>query len=78
MTNRQPAPARPERWGLRTLIFLALALVSISVGNTLKTEGIKEFHAIAFMGTWLGLFGAAVCTLRGLIDAVTWLRRRRR
>ncbi|MEP6527169.1 MAG: hypothetical protein ABJA86_08390 [Nocardioidaceae bacterium] len=78
MTDLQPTPPVHERWGVRTLIFLGLMLVSISAGNILQTRGIKEFHAVAFIGTWLGLLGAAVCSLRGVLDAVAWLRRRHR
>jgi peptidoglycan/LPS O-acetylase OafA/YrhL len=55
-----PEKRRP-RWGLRTLGFLALALLAIVVSASLG------HHTVGTLGSLLfGLIGAGYCSLRGL------------
>jgi len=56
-------PRRPKRWGLRTLGFLALALISV-----LAAELQQTYTLLTLPGLLLGLAGAAVCSLRGLMS----------
>src|SRR6266516_4496063 len=64
---------RRKRWGLRTLGFLSLALVSILASNGLAATGHGTFP-ITLFGTLVGLVGAGYCSYRGLRDC-TWLPR---
>jgi peptidoglycan/LPS O-acetylase OafA/YrhL len=67
--NAAPPPGSPEkrrpRWGLRTLGFLALALLAIVVSASLG------HHTPGTLGSLLfGLIGAAYCSINGLRVAV--------
>jgi hypothetical protein len=57
---------KPKRWGIRTLAFLGLAAASIIVSNLLHAKGNDDFALLTFIGTVVGLVGAAVCSVRGL------------
>jgi hypothetical protein len=59
-------PAKPKRWGLRTLAFLGLAAASIILSNYLRMVGNDNFALLTFIGTVVGLVGATVCSIRGL------------
>lgn len=67
MIGRSPSATRTKwgpRWGVRTMLFLALAFVAIFTaqamhGNTIGTVG----------SLVLGLGGAAYCSIRGVRDA---------
>jgi hypothetical protein len=50
-----------KRWGLRTLIFLAIALVSVLV-STLQ----GAYTLLTLGGLLIGLIGATICSVRGL------------
>ncbi|HLM06293.1 MAG TPA: hypothetical protein VK402_14015 [Blastococcus sp.] len=62
-------PRRPKQkyWGLRTLGFLTIALVSVIASNWVNT-------GLPVLGLVVGLTGAAYCSYRGLKD-FTWLPR---
>ena len=66
--ERQPAGSperRRPRWGLRTLGFLGLALLSLV---TALTQG---HHTFGTLGSLIfGLVGAAYCSVRGVRDAL--------
>jgi len=69
MTTGVPRTARPRRWGLWTLAFLTLAAGSILVSNLLvmtSDDGVNDYVLLTFLGTVVGLGGAAVCSVRGL------------
>ena len=60
-----PRPRQP-RWGLRTLAFLALALVSVLASNAFYARGVTDFVLATLAGTVVGFVGAAYCSIRGL------------
>lgn len=70
--RRAPAPAsrgarpRAARWGIRTLAWLALALVSVLASNAFHDRGVTDFVLATFAGTVIGFVGAAYSSLRGL------------
>ena len=53
--------ARPKRWGVRTLIFLAVALVSVLAS---MVQG--AYTVLTLAGLVIGLVGATICSVRGL------------
>jgi hypothetical protein len=55
-----------RRWGIRSLLFLGLAAASIILSNWMRTTGNTDVILLTFIGTVVGLVGAAVCTVRGL------------
>ena len=55
-----------KRWGIRTLWFLGLAVASIIVSNWMRMTGNTDVILLTFIGTVVGLAGAAVCTVKGL------------
>jgi len=59
-------PAGQKRWGVRSLLFLGLAAGSIIVSNWMRTTGNTEVILLTFIGTVVGLVGAAVCTVKGI------------
>ncbi len=59
--GRKPEPAKPKRYGIRTLAWLSLAAVSILISNN-----VESIRLLTFLGTVSGLIGAAVCSVRGL------------
>ncbi len=65
-TDRKPdpraaAPARRPKWGVRTLLFLILAVAGILASNV---QG--HYTLLTLIGLVVGLGGAAVCSVRGL------------
>jgi hypothetical protein len=54
-----------KRWGIRSLLFLGLAAASIILSNWMRTTGNTDVILLTFIGTVVGLVGAAVCTVRG-------------
>lgn len=58
---------RQKYWGLRTLGFLTIALVSYLASSRVGT-------AFPLLGFILGMSGAAYCSYRGLKD-IDWLPR---
>ena len=56
-----PTDRRPPRWGVRTLAFLALALLSIGI-STLQ----GYYTLLTLVGLLIGLVGALICSLRGV------------
>jgi hypothetical protein len=60
---------RNLRWGLLTLLFLLIALVSILVAG-----GQGTYNVVTLFGVVLGFGGAAYCTWRGL-KGFSWLPR---
>jgi len=52
---------RPPRWGVRTLAFLGLALLTIAVSTV---QG--HYTILTLTGLLVGLIGAMICTVRGL------------
>ena len=61
---------RSMRWGLLTLLFLAIALASILTSNA---QG--RYTALTFIGLIVGFGGAGYCTWQGLKGGVSWLPR---
>ena len=59
-------PVAQKRWGVRSLLFLGLAAVSIIASNWMRMTGNTDVILLTFIGTVVGLAGATVCTLRGL------------
>ena len=55
-----------RRWGIRMLLFLGLAAGSIILSNWMRLTGNTDVILLTFIGTVVGLVGAAVCTARGL------------
>jgi hypothetical protein len=56
-----PTERPPARWGVRTLVYLGLALLSIGV-STLQ----GHYTVLTFAGLLIGLVGAMICTVRGI------------
>jgi hypothetical protein len=52
---------KPKRWGLRTLVLLAVALLSILLSTI---QG--YYTALSLSGLVVGLVGAMICSVRGL------------
>ena len=61
-----PGPVSQRRWGLRSLAFLGLAAASIILSNWMRMTGNTDVILLTFVGTVVGLVGAAVCTVRGI------------
>jgi hypothetical protein len=59
-------PVGQKRWGVRSLLFLGLAATSIILSNWMRMTGNTDVILLTFIGTVVGLVGAAVCTVRGL------------
>ena len=57
-----PTDRRPPRWGVRTLAFLALALLCIGVSSL---QG--HYTLLTLAGLLVGFIGAMVCSVRGLL-----------
>ncbi len=57
---------RTKRWGLRTLAWLALALVSVLASNAFYAQGVTDFVLATLAGTVVGFIGAGYCSIRGL------------
>jgi hypothetical protein len=60
---------RNVRWGLLTLLFLAIALASVLASNA---QG--AYNALTLAGVVVGFGGAAYCTWKGL-KGFSWLPR---
>jgi len=60
---------RNVRWGLLSLLFLAIALVCILVSNRQGT-----YNAVTLSGLVVGFGGAAYCSYKG-IKSFSWLPR---
>jgi hypothetical protein len=58
-------PVSRRRWGIRTLLFLGLAAGSIILSNWMRMTGNTDVILLTFIGTVVGLVGAAVCTVKG-------------
>jgi hypothetical protein len=59
-------PVGQKRWGLRSLAFLGLAAGSIIVSNWMRMTGNTDVILLTFIGTVVGLAGAAFCTVKGI------------
>jgi hypothetical protein len=59
--NRMPTDRRPARWGVRTLAYLALALLAIVV-----SAGQGHYTLLTLAGLLIGLAGGAYCSIRGI------------
>jgi len=57
-------PVAQKRWGVRSLLFLGLAAVSIITSNWMRMTGNTDVILLTFIGTVVGLAGATVCTVR--------------
>jgi hypothetical protein len=58
-------PVGQKRWGIRSLLYLGLAAVSIIVSNWMRMTGNTDVILLTFIGTVVGLAGATVSTIRG-------------
>ena len=56
-----PTDRRSPRWGVRTLIFLDLAVIAIGLS---WVQG--HYTLLTLAGLLIGLVGATVCTARGI------------
>jgi hypothetical protein len=65
MSGAGGAAVEQKRWGIRSLLFLGLAALSIIVSNWMRMTGNTDVILLTFIGTVVGLAGAAVCTVRG-------------
>jgi hypothetical protein len=72
--NENRRKAKPKRWGLRTVGFLAMAAASLIAAQILNAYKNDSFVVLTFFGLVVGLLGAGVCTYRGL-KTFTWLPR---
>jgi hypothetical protein len=54
-----------RRWGIRSLLFLGLAAVSIIVSNWMRMTGNTDVILLTFIGTVVGLAGAFISTIKG-------------
>ena len=52
---------RPIRWGVRTLLYLGLALLAIGVSTV---QG--HYTLLTLAGLLIGLVGAMICSIRGI------------
>ncbi len=59
-------PVGRKRWGVRSLLFLGLAAASIILSNWMRMTGNTDVILLTFIGTVVGLAGAAVCSVKGL------------
>ena len=57
----RPAKPRAPKWGVRTLLFLILAVICILVSNL---QG--HYTVLTLAGLVVGLVGAGICSVRGL------------
>jgi hypothetical protein len=62
MPERRSTDRRPPRWGVRTLWFLALALLCIGA-STLQ----GHYTVLTLTGLLVGFVGAMICSVRGLL-----------
>ena len=67
MSEHEPLRPKQRHWGLRTLGFLTIALVSILASS-------RESSVLPLIGLIVGLSGATYSSFRGLKD-FTWLPR---
>jgi hypothetical protein len=58
---------KAKRWGLRTLAYLTLAAASIITSNWMRLTGNDGLILLPFIGLVVGLIGAAVCSVRGIL-----------
>ena len=72
--RRRTPPRKRKHWGLRTLGFLTIALVSVLASNVLYARGNADFILLTTAGVAVGLIGAGVCSVRGL-RSWSWLER---
>ena len=56
-----PTDRKPIRWGVRTLAYLGLVLLSMAVS---ALQG--HYTMLSLTGVLIGLVGATVCTVRGI------------
>jgi hypothetical protein len=63
--GRVPDRVGQRRWGLRSLAFLGLAAASIILSNWMRMTGNTDVILLTFIGTVVGLVGAAICTVKG-------------
>ena len=56
-----PSDRRPVRWGVRTLLYLTLALLAIVISNLQN-----HYTLLTLAGLLIGLIGAMICTVRGI------------
>jgi hypothetical protein len=54
---------RQRRWGLRTLLFLAMAAASLLFYDVLRANGLALLTTV---GLLVGVAGAVVCSIRGV------------
>jgi hypothetical protein len=59
-------PVGQQRWGVRSLLFLGLAAVSIILSNWMRMTGNTDVILLTFIGMVVGLVGATICTVRGV------------
>ena len=71
--GERPVRPRPPRWGVRAMWWLALALASVLTSNVLLAAGNSDWVLLTFLGTVVGLGGAAYCSAKGLSSS-GWLR----
>ncbi|MGZ5416277.1 MAG: hypothetical protein ACXWDI_03780 [Nocardioides sp.] len=73
MTEADSRPKQP-RWGVRALLFLTLAFLSVLTSNALLARDVDDYVVFTFLSTVGGLAGAAYCSIRGLRTG-GWLTR---
>ncbi|HST84285.1 MAG TPA: hypothetical protein VLL08_21290 [Kineosporiaceae bacterium] len=56
-----PTDRRPIRWGVRTLAYLGLVLLSLGI-STLQ----GHYTLLTLAGLLIGLIGAMICSVRGI------------
>ena len=74
MNDETPRPKRP-RWGVRALLWLTLSFASVVASSALLMYGNDDWVLATFIGTVVGLAGAAYCSVRGIVSGGSWLPR---
>jgi purine-cytosine permease-like protein len=74
VNDEAPRPKRP-RWGVRAMLWLGLAFASVITSNGLLNSGNDDWVIATFVGTIVGLAGAAYCSIRGIASGSGWLPR---
>jgi hypothetical protein len=57
------------------MLWLGLAFVCVITSNALTMSGNRDWVLVTFLGTIVGLAGAAYCSVRGIRSSDGWLPR---
>jgi hypothetical protein len=74
VNDETPRPKRP-RWGVRALCWLTLSFASVVTSSALLMNGNDDWVLVTFIGTVVGMAGAAYSSIRGIASGRSWLPR---